>query len=282
MAKRFKHIYLEITDICDRHCSFCPEVRREKLFMPADEAENYLKQIAELSEAVYFHIQGEPLLHPDFERISSFAKKCGLILKLTTNASHLKKYSDYLLSGIFYQINFSMQSLNEVSVCERLRVQQDIADFTLTALDKCPDMYINFRWWQDLPPDLDFFCVRFGIERDRWLPVQGRNNTRIIGRLYSSFDREFVWPSESSARDGGSHGTCKGLIDHCGILCDGRVVPCCLDAGGELVLGNLLQDKLLNILESPQACAMADGFRHNKCIHKLCRNCNFARRFDLK
>lgn len=281
MAKRFKHIYLEITDICDRRCSFCPEVRREKLFMPADEAENYLEQIAELSDAVYFHIQGEPLLHPDFEKITTFAKNLGLILKLTTNASHLKQYSDYLLSGNFYQINFSIQSLNEVSCNERMRVLNDIADFTLTALNKCPDMYINFRWWQDLPPDLQFFCEKFGVPRENWLPADGRNHTRVIGRLYSSFDHKFIWPANSPERTDGKNGSCKGLLDHCGILCDGRVVPCCLDSEGDLTLGNLHDNNLADILNSPLSLATADGFRHNKRIHKLCCNCNFAQRFDL-
>ena len=60
MKKRFKHIYLELTNICDRRCSFCPEVKRDKLFMPVSKAKKYLNEIAEISEAVYFHLQGEP------------------------------------------------------------------------------------------------------------------------------------------------------------------------------------------------------------------------------
>ena len=282
MQKRFKHIYLELTNICDRRCSFCPEVGRDKLFMPAAEAEKYLQEIAEISEAVYFHLQGEPLLHPDFERITAFAKNLGLALKLTTNASYLKQHSQYLLNGSFYQINFSIQSLNEVSEYERLRVLNDIADFTVLALQKCPDMYINFRWWQDSPPDVSFFAERFNIPCEKWLPAVGRHSVNVKGRLYCTFDRRFVWPGKSEKRTGGENGSCRGLIDHCGILCDGRVVPCCLDSEGDLTLGTLKNDTLQNILNSPAARAAADSFRKNKRIHQLCCNCDFAKRFDRK
>lgn len=280
MTKRFKHIYFELTNICDRRCSFCPEVKRERLFVPVSEAEIYLKQIAEISEAVYFHLQGEPLLHPDFEHITSFAKQLGLTLKLTTNASHLNKYSAYLLAGNFYQINFSIQSLNEVTSTERLRVLNDIADFTAKALTDRPDMYINFRWWQNSPPDVDFFAQKFNIPSEKWLPVNGRRSVNIKGRLYAAFDKQFIWPSDSEKRSNGMHGSCHGLLDHCGILCDGRVVPCCLDSDGALALGDLHEKSLSEILDSPRATAIADGFRKNKRIEALCQNCNFAQRFD--
>ena len=282
MKKRFKHIYFELTNICDRKCSFCPEVKRDKLFVPVNDAEKYLCQIAEVSECVYFHIQGEPLLHPDFEHITTYAKKLGLVLKLTTNASHLAKYAEYLLQGDFYQINFSIQSLNEVSVAERLRVLNDIADFTGQALQKCPAMYINFRWWQNSPPDVEFFAQRFNIPPEKWIPQNGRHSINITGRLYAAFDRQFVWPSQSAERDGGTKGSCHGLIDHCGILCDGRVVPCCLDNEGTLTLGDLHSAGLTDILNSPRALAVADGFHHGERIEELCRNCGFARRFDQK
>ena len=147
--------------------------------MPAEDAFCFLEQAAEFSDAVYWHLQGEPLLHPEFRAVSEYAHKLGLILKLTTNASHLKKWEEHLLSGIFSQINFSLQSLNEVTADERERVRKDIADFTEQALARTPELYINYRWWQDLPPELDYFAKRFGIPAEQWLPVSGRRNRRV-------------------------------------------------------------------------------------------------------
>ena len=279
--KKFRHIYFELTNICDRKCSFCPEVSRKLMFMPADDAFYFLEQASELTEAVYWHLQGEPLLHPEFLKITEFAHKLGLILKLTTNASHLKQLEDHLLSGIFYQINFSLQSLNEVPAEERERVRKDIADFTELALKKCPDLYLNYRWWQDLPPDLEYFAGRFKIPASEWLPAVGRRNRRVTGRLYTNFDGQFEWPDAASVpRENGVNGSCYGLIDHCGILCDGRVVPCCLDSQGALALGDLHEKTLKEILESPMALNMEKGFRKNCRIMKQCQSCGYASRFD--
>ena len=279
--KKFRHIYFELTNICDRKCSFCPEVTRERMFMPLDDAFRFLEQAAEFSEAVYWHLQGEPLLHPEFQRITEYAHQLGLKLKLTTNASHLKTLEEYLLSGIFYQINFSLQSLNEVSAEEQARVRQDIADFSRQALEKCPELYLNFRWWQDAPPDLDFFAEQFGIPKEQWLPSPGRRNRRVIGRLYTNFDGQFGWPDpERPLRKNGGKGGCYGLIDHCGILCDGRIVPCCLDSHGTLALGDLHKNTLKEILDSPAARKMEEGFRRNCRVMKQCQSCGYASRFD--
>lgn len=251
------------------------------MYMPAEDAFCFLEQAAEFSDAVYWHLQGEPLLHPEFRAVSEYAHKLGLILKLTTNASHLKKWEEHLLSGIFSQINFSLQSLNEVTADERERVRKDIADFTEQALARTPELYINYRWWQDLPPELDYFAKRFGIPAERWLPVSGRRNRRVTGRLYTNFDGQFEWPDPGSApRENGEKGGCYGLLDHCGILCDGRVVPCCLDSHGTLALGDLHEKSLKEILESQMAQKMEQGFRRNCRVMKQCQSCGYASRFD--
>ena len=63
--------------------------------MPTEDAFRFLDQASELTDAVYWHLQGEPLLHPDFRMITQYAHKLGLILKLTslvkTSLSVLKK-----------------------------------------------------------------------------------------------------------------------------------------------------------------------------------------------
>ncbi len=275
-----KHIYFELTNKCNRQCSFCPPVRRPLQFMATQDALLWLEQAAVESEAVYWHIQGEPLLHPDFDRITAHAKRLGLTLKLTTNATFLP--GEILLSGRFSQINFSLQSLNEVPETERLRVRKNIAEFTKRALKECPELYLNYRWWQDAPPaDLAFFAEEFGIEESLWLPGAGRRSRKVTGRLYVNLDGKFQWPGQDlPSREKGLNGTCHALLDQCGILCDGTVVPCCLDAEGALALGNLHTQSLKEILSSPKAESIRQGFLQRKRIMPLCQSCGFAARFD--
>ena len=82
-----------------------------------------------------------------------------------------------------------------------------------------------------------------------------------------------------SADDQGSEVFCYGLRDHFGILCDGSVVPCCMDSDGVITLGNVFDQPLSEILDSPRARAMVDGFEHREASEELCRRCGYARRF---
>ena len=62
-------------------------------------------------------------------------------------------------------------------------------------------------------------------------------------------------------------------------LCDGTVVPCCLDSDGVIALGNLFCEDLEAILNSERARAMVAGFRCGVASEDLCRRCGYAQRF---
>jgi hypothetical protein len=61
--------------------------------------------------------------------------------------------------------------------------------------------------------------------------------------------------------------------DQIGVLADGTVVPCCLDHDGDIPLGNLFEMTLDEILSSPRAKAIYDGFTMHRCAEDLCRRC---------
>ena len=83
------------------------------------------------------------------------------------------------------------------------------------------------------------------------------------------------------ACDRGNEVFCYGLKDHFGILCDGRVIPCCLDREGAVTLGNIFDGGVTaeEILSSPRAVAMRKGFTERRATEELCRKCGYARRF---
>ena len=74
---------------------------------------------------------------------------------------------------------------------------------------------------------------------------------------------------------------CYGMRDHFGILCDGTVVPCCLDSDGVIALGNVFQTSLDEILSSSRAQAIKKGFECRKASEELCRRCGYAQRWSL-
>ena len=63
----FKKIYIEITNICNLKCKFCPETKREKSFMTIEQFEKIISKIYKHTKLVCLHVKGEPLLHNKLE-----------------------------------------------------------------------------------------------------------------------------------------------------------------------------------------------------------------------
>ena len=61
---RFSKVHLEISNVCNLQCSFCPEVIREKKLMSPELFRHALKEVAPLAEQIALHLMGDPLVHP--------------------------------------------------------------------------------------------------------------------------------------------------------------------------------------------------------------------------
>ncbi|HEY9677496.1 MAG TPA: radical SAM/SPASM domain-containing protein [Drouetiella sp.] len=92
--KRFKIIYLELTNACNFSCDYCPidQQTRKKEIMDSDFAKSIIDQIAEneLTEFITFHLMGEPFLHKELASLTGYAEEKGLRVRLLTNGSLLE------------------------------------------------------------------------------------------------------------------------------------------------------------------------------------------------
>ena len=86
----------------------------------------------------------------------------------------------------------------------------------------------------------------------------------------------FEWPDSEQAEFQGKDVFCYALRNQIGVLVDGSVVPCCLDHDGDITLGNLFYQSLDEILSSPRAKALYDGFTQHTATECLCRRCGYA------
>src|ERR1019366_4264639 len=111
MPKRFKKVYIEISNVCNLQCTFCPEVVRDKRFMQPALFKKVVTAAAPLTDEVCFHLMGEPLLHPEFDAYVDFCGALGVRVNLTTNGMLLcPERAKALLNPALVQINFSLQS----------------------------------------------------------------------------------------------------------------------------------------------------------------------------
>ena len=115
-------------------------------------------------------------------------------------------------------------------------------------------------------------------------PKPWRESRRGIGlgeRIWLEHGDKFDWPDENSDVCSTTH-SCYGLRDQIGILSDGSVVPCCLDADGAITLGNVFETSLDDILTSPRAVALKRSFETRQITEKLCQRCGYAKMKNYK
>jgi MoaA/NifB/PqqE/SkfB family radical SAM enzyme len=94
-----KKAYFEITNVCNLNCSFCHGTKRAPRFLTREEFIRGANEIRKHTEYIYFHLMGEPLLHPLLEEFLEIAHGLGLKVIITTNGTLLEKKEDILLSS---------------------------------------------------------------------------------------------------------------------------------------------------------------------------------------
>ena len=273
----YARVYLEITNICNRSCSFCPGTVRDLRRMTMEEFQTAASKIRSVTEYLYFHIMGEPLTHPLLPDFIRYARSIGFKPAVTTNGTLLRARGHELIDAGVYKVNISVHSFEDGSFEDYIKYLTDCADFARRASDA--GVLTVLRLWNQGCDDgrnintEDFFRQQIAGE---W--KQGNRGYRIKNKLHLEFGDRFTWP-DMACEEGGDSVFCYGLKDHFGVLCDGRVIPCCLDREGVIDLGNIFTDDLEDILQGERAVNLREGFKQRKAVEELCRKCGYARRF---
>lgn len=276
--KRFAKIYVEISNICNLKCSFCPGTARTPRRMTADEFKTVLLKIRDYTDYVYFHLLGEPLCHPELDIFLNLAEDMGFKVIITTNGTLLNKSTDILLSSnAHYKTVISLHSFeandSKISFEEYLRT---CFQYAKSAENK---KIVVLRLWNNGGKNSLNNQILNILESYFPKPWhEERNGTRIGNRIYLQYGDKFDWPTLKSD-DISENVFCYGLRDQIGILSNGTVVPCCLDSNGDINLGNIFEEDFDRIINSEKALNIYNGFSNRMAKETLCKRCSFARKF---
>ncbi|MGZ3805808.1 MAG: radical SAM/SPASM domain-containing protein [Pseudobdellovibrionaceae bacterium] len=290
IKKKFNKVNIEISNICNLQCSFCPPVEREKRLMSLETFKSTVKQVAPLTEQVTLHLMGDPLVHPQLEEFIAVCAHHGVPIFLVTNGVLMNAVKEeLLLHPILRQVNFSLHSFaDNYGDKDPIIYLRKIFKYTERALIERPQLYINYRLWNLNAPRgvgsqnlslLEQVCERFDFKFDQNIDVRKNKSIRIKNRLHLHFDTEFTWPALDLPVLG-QRGTCYGLSGHFGVHADGTVVPCCLDKEAKIPLGNVKEHSIESILGNERAQKILQGFRENKLVESLCQRCQYISRFN--
>ena len=273
----YAKVYVEITNVCNLHCSFCHGHSRASGFMALQDFSHILAQLEGKTNYIYYHLMGEPLLHPHLADFLQLAKTRGFRSIITTNGTLLPKQGDMLIAAGIHKVNISLHSFEQEDPQGFRQYLESVAQFAKQASQA--GILISLRLWnkgfdQGRNGDIVSFLQEFFSAP--W--TENSRGYRIQDKLFLEWGERFQWPDKDAPIQG-EQVFCYGLRDQFGILCDGTVVPCCLDSEGSIPLGNVFSQPLEEILSSQRATALVKGFSCRKPSEELCRRCGYAQRF---
>lgn len=273
----YSRVYVEITNICNMNCSFCHGHNRPSRQMTQAEYAQVLEQLAGKTKYIYHHLMGEPLVHPLLPRFIQMACEAGFHPMLTTNGTLLDRLGDTILIPGLHKVNISLHSFEGKQQETHRDYIRKIAAFAQKANEV--GILISLRLWNNNCDEGRNDTALTLLKENLSGPwAENTRGYRIRDGLFLEWGERFVWPDQNTP-DNGDCLFCHGLRDHFGILSDGTVVPCCLDSDGIIALGNVFQEELSDILSSPRAKAIIDGFSRRKAVEDLCRRCGYAQKF---
>lgn len=273
----YAKVYVEITNICNMNCSFCHGHHRLPRRMSCEEFAHILSQLKGQTNYIYYHLMGEPLTHPLLSTFLSMAKEEGFKSIITTNGTLLAKHGEELLSAGLHKVNISIHSFEKQDKEAQEAYLRDIAAFAEMA-SKAGVIVVLRLWNKGHDDGNNDIAISY---LHAYFPNEWQEHSRgvcICDKLYLEWGERFEWP-DMNAPLHGEQVFCYGLKDQFGILCDGSVVPCCLDSEGIITLGNIFEQDIRQILDSPRANAMVEGFRCRHATEELCFRCGYAQRF---
>ena len=245
--------------------------------MSIQEFEQILIKIKDYTDYIYLHVKGEPLLHPNIIEFLKLAEKYNLKVNLTTNGTLFPKLAkDLGKVKSLNKINFSLHSENNIeNYYENIFESVKYLPETITKI---------YRLWTLKNNNLDEKSTKivekiktfYNLSTEKVEKIKTENNIKISPTIYVDKDNEFEWPTVTTYK---SKGYCFALKTQLAILADGTVVPCCLDANGNIELGNIFTTDLQSIIESSKYQKLKKSFQDREPLAELCRSCKFKERF---
>ena len=306
---RLTYLFFELTDACNLSClhcgsSACPQ---NNTFLPVDATKSVIDQVAARysSHSIMICLSGgEPLIHPDFFEIASYAKKRGFSCGFTTNGTLIDpSVAKKLVACGIDSVTFSLDGLQDThdwfrnkkdSFTKCVQGIQNLRNNSFGKIATQITTVIHKKNIHQLEHIYDLVC-KLGV--DSWRVI----NLEPIGRalqhrellldpnqLYQLFlfiqEKRYASNVQIDVTYGCSHYLpeeferavrdnyfiCGSGIFVASILCNGDIYSCMdIERRPEMVQGNIMTDHFVDIWENRFQRFRQD--RTNNC--EMCRQC---------
>ena len=271
---------IEVTNYCNLDCVMCPrrEMKRKVGMMSFDLFKEIIDQIRDYNRHVLLHNFGEPLFHPQIDKMIDYCAENRIKTKFSTNGTildreHTLKILNSRLDGIILSLDGSTRETYEKLRVkgEYEQVEQNIVNFLklkremhlkklhtiiqIIHMNETETEIIDFikRW----KPYVDEVLIKpYSTWADQ---VEGiKELSKPEHRFKPKIKRRYpcLWPWVTVV-----------------IQWNGDVVPCCYDYDSKYILGNVKEKSLVEIWNGEEVLNLRRQFVEGNYNNPLCKQC---------
>lgn len=267
----YDRLYIEITNVCNLNCPFCLPSRQAQRFMSVEDFKHLLSEIGDETDHLYFHVKGEPTLHPQLKTFLDLANESKKKVHLVSNGTRLNALDFDLTSHpALAQLSISLHGILTLPAEQRQQALEHVKDLIMRSENKPFSLFL--RVWNERNSELLSWLQETLNQEISYAPHKHR--IRLRPNLYLDFDREFTWPSLDH-RLNSEQGHCYGGLKMMTILADGTLTPCCLDQDGVMGLGNLFETSFKDLVNSTRYQTFVSEMARNHFSESLCQHCTY-------
>ena len=291
-------IVIETASVCNLNCTICRSVKadlgRKNRFMPLALFKKIIDDIAPICKTIGVSYCGEPLLNKDIFNMICYASDKGMCVSMLTNGILLNAEArkGVLESGLnFMAISMdgatkhTYESIRIGASFERLveNIKSLVTERDQRKLSH-PSIDLQMVVTQKNLHEVDTFeklARDLGVDRAYLKSLYIDRSREDVGYVQylekDYFVNSAILPSRYMVNERGNlelkdKGLCPQKARTPVITTDGDVLPCCFDIFGEYVLGNITNQRFMDIWNS----AKYNDFRHNLAMQRklpMCTNC---------
>ncbi|HHT9138096.1 MAG TPA: radical SAM/SPASM domain-containing protein [Candidatus Wunengus sp. YC60] len=291
-------IVIETASVCNLNCTICRSVKaelgRKNRFMSLAIFKKIIDDIAPICNTIGVSFCGEPLLNRDIFQIIRYASDRGMCVSMLTNGVLLN--ADARMGILDSGLNFMAISMDGATkhTYESIRIGGSfdtlVENIRLLVKErnqrKLPHPSIDLQMviTQKNIHEVDAFAKLargLGVERAYLKSLhidRSREDVDYVKNLEKDyFVNSTTLPARYMIDKKGNlelkdKGLCPQKVKTPVITTDGKVLPCCFDIFGEHVLGDIANQRFLDIWNSSKYI----NFRRNLAKHRrlpMCANC---------
>jgi len=286
---------IEPTNICNLRCPVCETgagiLRREKGVMSFSNFKIIIDKMPKLNN-IMLYFMGEPFLNKEIYKMISYAHNNNIFTSICTNGEYLN--SDELLKSGLEEINFQIGGATQKTHSTyRVNGKLEKTINNLKELLEKRDKLIKNGHEIKIKITLGLIVMKqneneinkviemgrsLGVDEINLIPPAVRNIEQA--KEFMPEDEKYWFYNKDAFKKGIlipnviPNNKCYFLWNATAIFWNGDVVPCCRDAQGDYIMGNILNDSIKSIWNNNKYKSFRKMVLKNQKDIQLCKLCS--------